>query len=394
MNIITNLFKKISRNFALFAVILGGLMLTFYIIAKAVESSASSSTISDEQKVLTSTEIDKIIDDLKVSGNVNNIKEKLNEIAKRAELANNTALKEYAEKMLEYYEKKEEVGNLESMIEAMKKKNHNVESVDEQVSRIISADVIADDLQGAVSDETLMLLKSLEEGDYKKLQELMAEINSLVDLNDVNSLTIQQRALLDLLVINKMTDENLLDGDKLKTAKDTLEVSVTILESFARQEYSDIEYDSLKKGSEDFTKKAGKAKLVLPEQIMFMNGYFNLKRPPIMYDGHILIAVDDLYQYIDASIEYMYNNATMVIQSPGKTLEIVAGKNSAFLNDDPINMPVPILNFNNTIYMSAEFFGDAYNISYKYDSKHEFLIYYNNLVQLSDSTKPNQLNKG
>ena len=83
----------------------------------------------------------------------------------------------------------------------------------------------------------------------------------------------------------------------------------------------------------------------------------------------------------------------MVIQSPNKVLEIVAGKNVAYLNDEPKNMPVPILNFNDTIYMSAEFFGQAYDISYKFLPKQECLIFYKNLVQLSNSSVPNQLNK-
>ena len=118
-----------------------------------------------------------------------------------------------------------------------------------------------------------------------------------------------------------------------------------------------------------------------------------MKHAPIMYDGHILLAIEDLYQYIDADIEYMYNNSTMVIQSPNKILEIVSGKNVAYLNDEPKNMPVPILNFNDTIYMSVEFFAEAYDISYKYLQKNECFIFYNNLVQVANVSIPNQLNK-
>ena len=118
-----------------------------------------------------------------------------------------------------------------------------------------------------------------------------------------------------------------------------------------------------------------------------------MKNAPIMYDGHILLALDDLYQYIDAKIEYMYNNATMVIQSPDKTLEITSGKNVAYINDSPKNLPVPILNFNNTIYMSVESFAEFYDISYKYVSDKEFLVLYNNLVQIENSSVPNQLHR-
>ena len=374
------------------------LAMTFYTIVKAVDSSDnnldSSNKNKDEDNKLTSEEIDKIIDDLKISGDIDNITEKLDEIIERAKLSGNTELQEYAENMKKYYERKKELDSIRSLIEASKKKNNSIAKVDEEVSRILSLDKVADDFQGALSDEALLILKSLSEDNFKKLRGLIAKITSFIDLKDVTSLTVQQRSLLDLLVLSEIINNDMLEGEKLDTAKNTLSVAVTILESYARQEYSDEEYDRLVKGSEDFSKNTKKGQTVSPEQIMFMGGSFNLKHAPIMYDGHILLAVDDMYQYIDGTIEYMYNNAVMVIQSPNKTLEIESGKNVAYLNDEPKNMSVPILSYKNTIYMSAEFFGEAYDIDYKYDAEHEFLIFYNNLVQLKNSSVPNQINKG
>lgn len=372
------------------------LAMTCYTIVKAANSNDNNSDSSNDNTdaKLTSEEIDKIIDDLKVSGDIDNITEKLDEIIERAKLSGNTELQEYGENMKRYYELKKELDSVHSLIEASKKKNSSIASVDEEVSRIISLDKVADDFQGALSDEALLILKSLSEDDLKKLQDLIAKIESFIDLRDVTSLTVQQRSLLDLLVLSEIINNDMLDGERLETAKNTLSVAITILESYARQEYSDEEYDRLVKGSEEFSKLAKKAQTVSPEQIMFLNGYFNLKHAPIMYDGHILLAVDDLYQYIDGTIEYMYNNAVMVIQSPNKTLEIESGKNVAYLNDEPKNMSVPILSYKNTIYMSAEFFGEAYDIDYKYDAEHEFLIFYNNLVQLANPSVPNQINKG
>ena len=372
------------------------LAMTFYTIVKAANSNDNNSGSSNDNTdaKLTSEEIDKLIDDLKVSGDIDNITEKLDEIIARAKLSGNTELQEYAENMKRYYELKKELDSVHSLIEASKKKNSSIASVDEEVSRIISLDKVADDFQGALSDEALLILKSLSEDDLKKLQDLIAKIESFIDLRDVTSLTVQQRSLLDLLILSEIINNDMRDGERLETAKNTLSVAITILESYARQEYSDEEYDRLVKGSEEFSKLAKKAQTVSPEQIMFLGGYFNLKHAPIMYDGHILLAVDDLYQYVDGTIEYMYNNAVMVIQSPNKILEIESGKNVAYLNDEPKNMNVPILSYKNTIYMSAEFFGEAYDIDYKYDAEHEFLIFYNNLVQLANPSVPNQINKG
>lgn len=396
MDKIKVLFKKISKNFLSFTVLLVVLGFTVYTIARALESdsdSESSSYSNDAEQKLTSEEIDKIIEDLKISGNIDNIVDKLDEIIQRAKLSGNTALQEYASNMKTYYELKKQLESVKSLIEASKKKNSAVASVDKQVSKILSVNTIIEDLKGAVSDEALLVLQSLSDEDAKKLQDLMAEIESLVDIKDISSLTVQQRSLLDVIILSKLIDEDMLDGERFQTAQEALSVAVTILESYEKQNYNPEEYDALVTGSDEFVKLGKKASTVLPEQVIFFNGHFTMKHAPIMYDGHVLLAIEDLYQYIDANIEYMYNNSTMVIQSPNKILEIVSGKNVAYLNDEPKNMPVPILNFNDTIYMSVEFFAEAYDISYKYLQKNECFIFYNNLVQVANVSIPNQLNK-
>ena len=43
--------------------------------------------------------------------------------------------------------------------------------------------------------------------------------------------------------------------------------------------------------------------------------------------------------------------------------------------------------------MSAEFFAECYDISYKYIADGEFLVLYNNLVQLEKPSVPNQIHK-
>lgn len=389
--------KKLSKNLLFITILMITVVFTAYTITKALEkdsnSSSNSTSETDPEQKLTSEEIDKIIEDLKISGSIDNILEKLDEIIQRAKLSGNTALQEYASNMKTYYELQKQLDSVKSLIEASKKKNSDIASVDKQVSKILSVTTIVQDLKGAVSDEALLVLESLSDENVKKLQETMAEIESLIDVNDISSLSIQQRSLLDVIILSKLLDENMVEGERLETAENALSVAVTILQSNQKSLYDTALYNSLVDESDKFVKLGKKASTVLPEQIVFIGGYFPLKHAPIMYDGHILLAIEDLYQYIDADIEYMYNNATMVIQSPNKILEIVAGKNVAYLNDEPKNMPVPVLNFNDTIYMSAEFFGEAYDISYKFLPKQECLVFYKDLVQLSNSSVPNQLNK-
>lgn len=386
--------EKVQKHLLLTVFVLVTTSSAVYTITKAVDegSSSDSSESSDSaEKKLTTEEIDKIIEDLKVSGNIDNILDKLDEIIARAKLSGNEALQEYATNMKQAYELQKQLDSVKSLIEASKKKNSDIAAVDEQVSKIISLTV--EDLRGAVSDEALLVLESLGEDDLKKLQDLFAEVNDLVDLNDVSSLTVQQRALLDILILTKIIDDEMVKDEKLETVKEAISIAVTILESYQKQAYDDGLYNLLVSGSDEFLNVGKKASTVLPEQVVFLDGHFNMNHAPIMYDGHILLAIDDLYQYIDADIEYMYNNATMVITSPGRILEVVSGQNVGYINDTPKNMPVPILNFNNTIYMSVEFFAECNEISYKYVPEHECLILYKNLVQLNNPSVPNQLNK-
>ena len=394
-------FKFIRRNVGLsvFSTIL--IVAAICGFAKALEGGYSTrpSSESSTETIVTETElttevIDKRIEDLKISGNIDNILEKLDEIVNRAQLSGNSALQEYASKMKNSYELQKELDSVNGLIEAMKKKNPSIKAVDEQVKKILSVDTIASDLDGAVSDEALLVLKALDSSSNKKMQETLAEIEELFDLRDLGSLSIRQRSLLDILILTKVIEENMVEGERFELAKDTLAVAVTILESYQKQEYPSDNYDMLTAGTERFLSKAKKASSVLPEQIVFMDGHFGINHSPIMYDGHILMAVEDLYQYIDATIEYMYNNATMVITSPDKILEIASGQNVAYLNDKPYNLPVPILSFEDTIYMPVEFFAEAYDISYKYIAEHEFLVLYKNLVQLKNPSVPNQLSKG
>ena len=355
--------------------------------------SSENDSAAAEQK-LTSEEIDKIIEDLKVSGNVDNIIDKLNEYLIRARLAENDALAEYLEKKIEYYTSLKQTETLKGEIEALKKKNSNVSDVDEQVSKIMSSDMILSDLEGALSSEAMSIIYSLGEDNVKKLQDLLVEVEGMMNIKDTSSLTVQQRSLLDVLFLSKAIEDELVSNERLDEAKNVLSVAVTILESYEKQKYGTSEYDNLVEGSDNFSKTGNKSSSILPEQIVFFNGYFNIKHAPIMYDGHILLALDDLFQYIDSDIEYMYNNPTMVIKSPNKILELVCGKSTAYVEDKPQSMPVPVLSFNNVQYMPVESFAEAYDISYKFLPDSDCIILYDNLVQLENSSVPNQLNKG
>ena len=384
--------KNILRNVLIIGLSGTIVAATLYTIASATDSSSNSSA-STTEKQLTSEEIDKIIEDLKLTTNIDNVLEKLDEIIQRAELSGNDALKEYATNTKTAYELKKQLDTVNSLIEAMKQKNSDINTLDEELKKILSVTTIIEDLQGAVSDEALLVLESLTEDNVKDLQEVLAEIEEIVDLNDIKSLSLRERSLLDILMLNEVISKDMLEGDKLQVAKEALAIAVTVLKSYEKQKYGTSEYETLISKSEEFANKGKKSEAVFPEQVVLFDGSFNLQYAPIMYDGHILLAVNDLFQYIDSTIEYMYNSPTMVIQSEGKILEITSGKNVAYLNDQPMNMKVPVLNINDTIYISGEFFAEAYGVSYRYVEDQDLLVFYHNLNQLKNPAIPNEINK-
>lgn len=354
--------------------------------------SQDTTTETSVEQNLTSDEIEKIIDDLKVSTNIDNVLEKLDEIIKRAELSGNDALKQYAENTKSKYELQKQLDTLNSLIEAMKKKNSDVNALDEELNKVLAVTTILEDLKGALSDEALMVLETLSSEDIGRLQEVFAEIEGLVDLNEIDAMSVKQRSLLDVLMLYEAISKNMFSDHRLDVAKDALSVAVTLLKSYEKQKYTESEYNALVEKSDEFGSRGKKTAGVFPEQVIFLDGAFNLKFMPVMYDGHILIAIDDAYQYIDAKVDYMYNNANLVIQSPGNILELTSGKNIAYLNDEPKSMAVPVMNINNTIYISAEFFAQTYGIAYRYISDLQTLIMYNNVNQLSDPSEPNEIN--
>lgn len=400
MNFISKLINKTSKNILIMLMVIALSAAVCYGIVWAVSAPNGSSTSAERE--LTSEEIDKIISDLKVSGNIDNILEKLDEIIQRAQLSGNTALLEYATNQKQIYELQKELDSAQKLNSAMVKKNSDIAAVDEQISKIFSVTTVVEDLRGAVSNEALMSLQSLSEENLNEFKELFHEISAMVDLNDVNTINIRQRALLDVLVLNFIIENDMLEGDKLQTASDTLNVAVTILESYSRDNYSGAEYSALTEETNQMLKLGKKVSAVSPEQIVFMMndgniGSFNIKNGPISYNGHILLALEDLYQYIDSKVEYMYNNATIVIKSvdpktsQAKIVEIRGGENVAYVDDKPLNMPVAIMNFNNKYYISAESFAEIYGISYKYLPSSNFIVLYKNLVQLSNPSVANNL---
>ena len=181
--------KDMGKNTVIWSLIGLSVATTVVSLASAVES---SSTEQSTETKLTSDDIDKIMEDIKLSTNIDNVIQKLDDIIKRAELMGNDTLKDYAEKTKSMYELQQQIDTLTSQIEAIKKKSSDVDSIDKELKTALSVTTVLQDMEGAISDETLRVLESLKEEKFKELNEVVAEISGLVDLNDIDSMTLQQ----------------------------------------------------------------------------------------------------------------------------------------------------------------------------------------------------------
>ena len=235
MDKLKNILIKLGRNLFFICILGVAGALTVYTIVQAVENSSSSSSTDSAENKLTSEEIDKIVEDLKISGNIDNILEKLDDIIYRAQLSGNSSLQEYATNMKTKYELQKQLDSVNGLLSSMKKKKSEIAKVDTQVTKILSVSTITEDLRGAVSDECLIILESLSEENVKNLQEIYSEIENIMDIKDVSSLSVQQRSLLDVLLLSKVIEDNMVEGEKFDLAKETLSVAITILKSYEKQ---------------------------------------------------------------------------------------------------------------------------------------------------------------
>ena len=130
MNKLKNILVKLGRNLFFICILTVAGALTVYTIVQALENSSSSSgtsssdssSSSSTENKLTAEEIDKIVEDLKISGNIDNILEKLDDIIYRAQLSGNSALQEYATNMKTKYELQKQLDSVNGLLSSMKKK--------------------------------------------------------------------------------------------------------------------------------------------------------------------------------------------------------------------------------------------------------------------------------
>ncbi len=347
-----------------------------------IETTSSSQSTSSE---LTPEEVNKILADIKVSGNDGNIEAQMDELIQRALLTGNITLKEYAEYTKQAYQLQSQLDTVNASIEALCAKSPQIKQLNDQVKESTKADVSVSEVKDTLPSGAASVLSNLSEKDMASLAPALAGIPNMESIAaDPSSASSVDQNIMAIVLLQEAIDQGLLKDDQVTAANDAISSAAASLSSAERGKYTSAEHNALKATSEEFAKTGNKSKSALPEQVVMANTSFKLKNAAIMYDEQLLISLNDVLQFINAKVQYTENNGTMAIQSKDKIVEITSGKNVGYVNDKPLSIPSPVLTVNGITYLSVEFFAQAYDISYINLSDQGVLVMYANLNQTAE----------
>ena len=222
--------------------------------------------------------------------------------------------------------------------------NENKENSDEEITSY--------DIYNLLSEESKKIFIS---ADAKKLKEISKELKSIYEYIIKNySVSEYDYDIADMAVISLLLKNGIIDSDKNYAAQ-RLEEAIETYKSYEKNKYEQEKYDSMQKSSEIFGNKYKKSASCNPENIISLSEDKKLNNYPIIYNENILISLNDATNLagINPEIEYMDNNATIVLRFDDQILEIEQGGNKAQLNDIQTIMENPVLNIDGVTYVPA-----------------------------------------
>lgn len=342
-------------------------------------STASPDVSSNSTSSLSSEDIDKILESVKVEGDLDSLIKQMDDIINRAMLTNNTDLKQYAEYVKQACELQKQLNTVNASISTLKQKNSSIASIDEGVQKNMNSDISLDNVNGVLSADGMELLKDL---DMSKITDGLNDIPGMETvLNDPTSATESQKDLAETALLQSALDQDLLEGEKAEAAKACINTSLSVLVANEAAKYSSSEYDSLVASSKEFELQGNKCESLAPSQVILYGESVKLTLAPIIYDKNILISIDDVIRFTGASVQYTDGTANIALSKDKKLVEITKGSNVAYVNDSNVNTIVPVLTVKGVTYIPVEFFAQAFDISYVSVPDNGVFIMYSNSVQ-------------
>ena len=183
-----------------------------------------------------------------------------------------------------------------------------------------------------------------------KLSEKSEELSYLYDyLSTKYSSSSNLQDIADMSILNFLTKNDLATP---VTQRDLLNY-VQNYKDYQKNKYDDEKYASMDSKSHEFALSANKTGNCPPENVIIIPGGKALNNYPVTYDENILISLDDAINILDINpeIEYMDNNANIIVKFGDNSLVIVPGKNFVDMNDRRVVLDNPVLNIEGVTYV-------------------------------------------
>lgn len=330
---------------------------------------------------LSKSEVDAIMQDIESNATPDNITQKMDDLINRANLTGNDDLRQYAEYVKQAYELELQLNSINQSINALLAKNNNLASINNAVEKAVQINASYDEMSGIFSASASQILATLDETSFSNIQSALVEVDGIQDIiQNPSSASAAEKSLIDILMLQEAINQDLLEENMLSSAKAAINSSALVLVSSERSKYTDDEYNALLSGSKAFETKANKATSIGPSNVVMLNQSYKLKKSALSYNGSVLISIDDILKLVSGHVQYTDGTSTMAIISGDKLVEFTAGKNSAYVNDKPMSTNCPVLRFNGTTYLPAEFFAEAFDVAYVNLPDQNTIIFYANLI--------------
>ena len=349
------------------------------LVVSAEDGSNSSSASSAATSGLSSSDVDKIVESLKVDGDFDALIAQMDELINRAILTGNTELQQYAEYVKQACELQKQLNTVNASISALKEKNSDITNIDKTVQENMGLNITIDDMQNILSTEAKSILKDV---DFSKISAGLNDVPGIEEiLKNPSSSNASQNALIEIILLQNAVDQELLEGEQITSAQNCINSNTAKLVSNESTKYTSDEYNSLKETSKEFESKGNKSASLAPSQVVLYNNSAKLSSAPIMYDNNILISIDDVIKFTKASVQYTEGTGNIAITTDKKLVEITKGSNVGYVNDSNVSTIIPVLTFKGVTYIPVEFFAKAFDVSYiSIPSAGEFIAY-SNLIQ-------------
>jgi len=191
--------------------------------------------------------------------------------------------------------------------------------------------------------------------DPKKLKEISKELKSVYEYLTKNyAISPESYDIADIAVISMLLKNGTIDSEKNDSTK-KLSEAIETYQNYEKNKYDKNKYNSMQKASEEFGNKYKKSASCNPENVVLLKENKSLNNYPIVYNENILISLNDAVNFsgTNPEIEFMDNNATIVIKFNDKILEIEQGSNKAHSDDIQTVMENPVLNIDGVVYVPA-----------------------------------------